>query len=133
MIEVDIVTPVRKLYEGVRANSVRLPSAQGELLVLPGHTELLALLGTGLLSIFLDGNERRFSVSAGFAEVRKDRVLVLAETCEEADDIDVERARKAQKRAEELLGAASTEEEFKKYQFKLQRALVRQQVAGRHS
>ena len=77
MIEVDIVTPVRKLYEGVRATSVRLPSAQGELLVLPGHTELLALLGTGLLSIFRDGNERRFSVSAGFAEVRKDRILVL--------------------------------------------------------
>jgi F-type H+-transporting ATPase subunit epsilon len=126
MIEVDIVTPVRKLVEGARATSVRLPAADGQLEILPGHTELLTVLGTGVLVLVSDGVERRFAISYGFAEIRKDRVVILAETSEESKDIDLERARGAQKRAESALVSVLTPEHFRKQELKLQRSLARQ-------
>lgn len=130
MIQVDVVTPTRKLVEGATVANVRLPSSKGELTILPGHTQLLTLLGTGILAFTEDGRERRFAVSYGFAEVSHNRVLVLAETAEEQSEIDTSRAKSAQKRAEEHLVGTMTPEEFKKQQLKLQRALIRQQVAG---
>ena len=128
MIEVDIVTPTRKLIEGAKVASLRMPGANGEMLILPGHTEMLTLLGTGVLSLTQDGAERKFAISYGFAEIRNDKVLVLAETCEEGKDIDVNRAKKAQKEAEEILSAVLTREDFRKYELKVQRSLVRQQA-----
>lgn len=129
MIEVDIVTATQKLVEGAQATSVKLPAAKGEIEILPGHTDLLTVLGTGVLSIVADGHERKFAVSYGFAEVRKDRVIVLAETAEEAKGIDRARAAAAQKKAEDVLGSVLTEEKFRKHQLKLQRSLIRQQIA----
>ena len=129
MIKVDIVTPSRKLVEGAMASSVKLPAHKGEIGVLPGHTELLTMLSTGILSLSVDGRERKFALSHGFAEVREDRVWVLAETVEESKEIDRERAKKAQKNAESLLHSTLTPEQFKKHQLKLQRALIRQQAA----
>ncbi len=79
MIEVDIVTPAKRLVDGAKSPSVKLPGADGQLEILPGHTELLALLGKGEISFQEDGRPRQFQVSGGFAEVRQDRVLILAE------------------------------------------------------
>ena len=130
MIEVDIVTPTRKLVEGAKANTVKVPTAVGQIEVLPGHTELVTLLDTGELMLVSDGQVRRFAISYGFAEIRKDRVIILAETAEESREIDKQRAIAAQKRAEQALGAVLTEDHFKKQQLKLQRAIIRQHVAG---
>src|SRR5688500_15535082 len=105
MIEVDIVTPTRKLVEGAKATSVKLPTVKGQAEILPGHTEMVTLLETGELSVVSDGKERKFAVSYGFAEVRKDKVLVLAETVEEAKEINLERAKTAQQKAQEALNA----------------------------
>ena len=129
MIRVDIVTPSRKLVEGAMAQRVTLPAIKGEIEVLPGHTELLTLLTTGALVLFSDGRQTKFAVSHGFVEIRDDRVRVLAETAEEAKEIDRTRAAKAQKNAEQALSAVLEEGQFRKYQLKLQRAVVRQQVA----
>ena len=129
MIVVDIVTPTRKLVEGARVNSLVLPGAKGELTVLPGHTELLTVLGTGLLAFSEGGTERKFAVSSGFAEVRHDKVLVLAEVAESSKDIDVERAKAAGKRAQEALTGNLTEAQFHKQQLKLLRAIARQKIA----
>ena len=129
MILVDIVTPTKKLVDGAKVDSVTLPGARGDLQVLTGHTELLTLLSTGVLSFAQDGKERKFAVSYGFAEIRNDKVIVLAETAEESTDIDKERATKAKKKAEELLAATLEEGHFKKYQLKLQRAIVRQHIS----
>jgi F-type H+-transporting ATPase subunit epsilon len=129
---VDIVTPLRNVVVGVEVNSLKLPAIDGEIQILSAHTELLTILGTGPLSFVQDGRERVFAVSYGFAEVRKDKILVLAESAEEAKEIDRERAKVAEKRAQEaLLGTLSTSD-FKKHSLKLQRALVRQQVASHH-
>ncbi len=130
MIEVDIVTPSRRILEGARVERVTLPTASGAVTVLPGHTELVTLLSTGVLTLPSTGGERRFVVSYGFSIVRKDKVIVLAETCEEAGEVDAARAKEAQKRAEKALGGVLTESELRKQQLKLQRALIRQQVIG---
>ena len=63
---VDVVTPLRKLVEGVQVKGLKLPSAKGELTILPGHAEMLTLLDTGVMSFLHDGAERKFAVSYGF-------------------------------------------------------------------
>ncbi len=129
MIVVDLVTPVRKLVEGATTAAVKLPGEKGEMEILPGHTEMLTLLKAGILSFQSDGVQRVFAISFGFAEVRDDKVIICAETAEEASEIDKDRAVKAQKKAEEALSSVLTEEHFNKYQLKLERSLIRQSVA----
>lgn len=129
MIEVDIVTPTRQLVRGAKANAVVLPATDGEIEILPMHRDLLTSLGTGILTIVEDGRERKFAISYGFAEIRNDKVIVLAETAEESIEIDADRANRSRKRAEEILGGVLTREEFAKQERKLQRALIRQHIA----
>lgn len=129
MIEIDIVTPSRKLVVGAKTAELKLPSSKGQLTVLPGHTDLLTILGVGELSFKEDGVDRRFAISYGFAEIRNDKVLVLAETAEESVEIDKDRAKTAQKKAETALSGVLEEGQFNKLQLKLQRAVVRQNVA----
>jgi len=129
MIELDVVTPTRRIVVGAQVPAVRLPAADGQIEILPGHTELVTLLGTGELAFGQGEAQRKFAVSYGFAEVRGDKVIVLAETCEESTEIDQKRAKEALKRAETALGGAMTPEEFRKQEGKLRRAIVRQQVA----
>ena len=130
MIELDVATPSRQVLQGVKINSIKLPAYLGEMEVLPGHTELLTLLGTGVMSFNTDGQTQNFAISYGFAEISQDRILVLAETCEEAGEIDLDRAKKAQTRAEEALSSTLTRKEFSKFEHKLQRALIRQQTSA---
>lgn len=126
---IDIVTPTKRLVEGALAESVILPGTRGQLQVLPGHADMLAMLGTGVLKLITDGGTRTFAISYGFADISKGKVTVLAETAEEANEIDKSRAVAAQKKAEEALAHTLTDENLKKYQLKLQRAVVRQQVS----
>jgi len=129
-VKVSIVTPQRKLVEDVEATDVTFQAAKGQLQILPGHTELLTTLDTGLLSFVSGGEKRRFAVSYGFAEVKDDHVLFLAETCEESSEIDVDRAKEAQRLAWKYLTEGITDpEEFKKIQLKHERAVLRQEVA----
>jgi F-type H+-transporting ATPase subunit epsilon len=128
MIEVDIVTPTKKLSVGVKANSVTLPTAMGEIQVLPGHEELITLLSVGVMRVETDKEEEKYVVSYGFAVVRNDKLLVLAETCEPASEINLERAKKAQLTSEKALEEVLTGENLRKYQLKLQRSIIRQQA-----
>lgn len=128
MITLDIVTPYRRLLNAVTVDALVVPGHRGELKIMPGHADMLTLLNTGVLSFHQDGSQRKFALSFGFLDIRWDRALVLAETCEESTEIDLHRAKAAQKKAEEALSAALTEEKFKKYQLKLQRSLIRQHI-----
>lgn len=129
MLEVDIVTPTRRLVVGAHTPAAYIPGANGTLKILPGHADLLTTLGAGILSFAEDGVEKKFAVSYGFAEVKNNKVTVLAETCEPADEIDVERAHKAQTKAQQALAGNLTQADFQKQQLKVQRALIRQQVS----
>lgn len=128
-ITVDIVTPSRKLLVGEVADAVTLPTATGEIMVLPGHTELVTILDAGGVYLQRGNEQRKFAVSYGFGVVRDNKVTILAETCEQAHEIDRERAEMAEKKALEYLLETPEEAILEKYQLKLKRSRVRQQLS----
>ncbi len=129
-IQLDIVTPERGVVSEA-VDELVLPGSEGYLGVRPGHAPLLTTLTVGAIE-YRKGKERSFlSVSWGFAEVLPDRVAILAETAEKAEEIDVERARRAQERAENRLRRPDPDTDFRRAQVALQKALIRQQVAAK--
>ncbi|HEY4709232.1 MAG TPA: F0F1 ATP synthase subunit epsilon [Candidatus Acidoferrales bacterium] len=130
-IELQIVTPERHVLQET-VQSVEIPGKEGYLGVLPGHAPLITELGVGILA-YRKGSENRFlTVINGYAEVLPDRVIVLAEISERAEEIDVGRSRAAHDRAQaELAKAGMGSEEWQREKLALDRALVRMQAAGR--
>ena len=110
---------------------VTVPGLGGELGILPGHTPLVSQLQTGVLSYTNGGNTQQLHVSGGFIEVKDDVVSVLAEIAERPEEIDAARARLAREHVEKQLTAwTGTEEDFEHAQAKLERSVVRLQLAG---
>ncbi len=127
---VQIVTPERLVVE-TRAQELQIPGKNGYLGILPGHAPLITELAVGEIS-YRDGQKTgRVAVAWGFAEVLPDKVTILAETAEKAEDIDVARAERARQRAEERLTKAGAELDYARCQVALQRAEVRLQVAAK--
>jgi F-type H+-transporting ATPase subunit epsilon len=133
-IELNVVTPERQLLRASVAE-VTLPGADGYLGILPGHAPLITELGVGELSYRAKGESTPvvLAVVRGFAEVLQSRVSVLAETAERAEEIDLERAEAALKRAEKRLTAAGNSEvDWDRASVALQRALIRISVARKY-
>ena len=129
-IELQIVTPdSRVVAESV--DEVVLPGVEGYLGVRPGHAPLLTRLQVGQLSYRVDGTERLMSVSGGYAEVLRSGVIVLAETAEPADRIDVDRAKASRERAEQRIEAKATDTDFRRAEVAVQRAINRIDTATR--
>ncbi len=125
----EIVTPDRALVTD-QVDEVVAPAAEGYLGVLPGHTPLLATLSAGELW-FRKGSQKFFlAIIGGFLEVLPDKVTVLAQIAERAEDIDVPRAQRAKARAEERLAKPAGETDVARAQASLLRATVRLQVAA---
>ena len=91
-IQLEVVTPERAVL-AEEVDAVKLPGTNGELGVLPGHVPLLTRLDIGEMVVHASGDQRKFFVVRGFAEILGDRVRVLAQECEGVDEIDVEKAR----------------------------------------
>jgi F-type H+-transporting ATPase subunit epsilon len=129
-IRLELVTPERLLLSE-EVDEVVLPGYEGEFGVLPGHTQFLAILNIGMMWNRKGSAMIKIALGGGFAEVNQDRVVVMADTAERADEIDVERARLARDRAEALLKELSLDDEtYAKAYAELQRALVRMAAAG---
>ena len=128
-IQLEVVTPERRvLAEAV--DSVTVPGMNGELGILPGHTPLISQLQTGVLSYSKNGATERLHVSGGFVEVNADRVSVLAEIAARPEEIDAARARLAREHAEKTLSSfTGTEEDFETARARLERSVVRLQLA----
>ncbi len=130
-LELQIVTPDRLVGRDL-VSAVTMPGKTGYLGILPGHAPLLTELVAGELTYSRDGTEHHFAVCWGFAEVLPDRVIVLAQTAERAEEIDLERAERAKARAEERLKKVSdTEIDFERARAALARALARVEAARR--
>ena len=129
-LTLDIVTPDRPiLHEEV--DEVEIPGEEGYLGVLPGHTPLLAALQVGQLW-YRKGEEKTYlSIAFGFVEILPDRVTILAQIGERADQIDQERAEAARKRAQDRLSKPMPEMDFERARIAMMKALVRLQVASR--
>ena len=131
-INLEVVTPDKSVVSD-EAQIVVAPGEYGEFGVLIGHTSFLTTLKVGMLRYKDQGGaERVVFVNGGFAEVMLNTVTVLAESAERRKDIDVERARAAEKRAEERLAEASRkgDVDFQRAQAALQRAIARLKIAG---
>ena len=129
-LTLEIVTPDRSVVTE-RVDEVEIPGAEGYFGVLPGHTPLLATLKVGELW-FRKGTEKYYlSIAFGFAEVLPDRVTILAELAERADEIDVARAEAAKRRAEERIAKPSPDMDFERARLALLKSLVRLQVSTR--
>jgi F-type H+-transporting ATPase subunit epsilon len=132
-IELTVVTPERELLRETVVE-VTIPGLEGELGILPGHAPLMTELGIGELS-YRTGTSSQpisFCVVRGFAEVLPDRVTVLAETAERAEEIDLARAEAALARAEKRMGSGDTNIDWDRATVSLQRALIRIQIARKH-
>ncbi len=130
-IELQVVTPERQMVRE-EVHEVQVPGRNGYLGILPGHAPLLSELQTGELSYRKGTRWSYLSIFWGFVEVLPGRVTILAETGERGEEIDVARARQAQKRSEERLQhVGDPKVDFNRAQVALQRALIRLQVAGK--
>ena len=130
-LTLEIATPTR-LVVTETVDEVVAPGSEGYFGVLPGHAPFLTTLGIGELTYRIGNEERHLAVSGGFAEVRNDKVIVLADTAERPQEIDRPRAERARERAEQRVSARTQEEvDFVRAQCALARAIMRLQVAGR--
>jgi F-type H+-transporting ATPase subunit epsilon len=128
--QLEIVTPEKMVVRDT-VEEVQIPGRNGYIGVLPGHAPLITELGAGEITYRSGEQLRRFCLAWGFAEVVPNRVTVLAETVEPAEQIDVPRAEKDLFKAEESLQSAQTQQEFAQLQGKIRRAQARIDVAQR--
>jgi F-type H+-transporting ATPase subunit epsilon len=131
-IELEVVTPERHVLDEM-VESIEMPGKDGYLGILPGHAPLLTELGIGILTYHKGAEIRRLTVVNGYAEVLPDRVIVLAEVSERAEEIDAQRARTAADRAQAELAKAAglPEADWQAAAAALERALVRVDVASK--
>jgi F-type H+-transporting ATPase subunit epsilon len=129
-LRLDIVTPDHSVVVD-HVDEVQIPGTEGYLGVLPGHTPLLTTLQVGELW-YRKGSEKFYlSIAFGFAEILPDRVTVLAQVAERAEEIDIDRAEQARRRAEERLARPALEMDFERARIALMKSLIRLQVASR--
>jgi F-type H+-transporting ATPase subunit epsilon len=132
-LHLEILTIERKLFDE-HVSMVIAPGSEGVLGILPSHTPLLTALTFGELQIRRDGQEDEFfAIGGGFMEVQPNHVIVLADSAEYAEDIDLTRAEAARQRAEEMLVQARSREEldFARAETALRRSVIRIKVAQR--
>ncbi len=128
-LTVEITTPDRQVLQLEGVDEVIAPGAEGQFAVLPKHAAFMTMLGPGELILKRGSDETPFAVTGGYFEVRNDRVIVLADAAERADEIDVERAEAARRRAEERLRTREATVDLAKAEAALRRALIRLRVA----
>lgn len=132
-IRLDIVTPDH-LVAHDSVTEVTIPGKDGYLGILPGHAPLLTQVVPGEMEYTCGGSKQILVVTAGFAEVLGDRVRILVDAAERAEEIDVPRAERAKDRAEELLQHAdSTDPDAEAAREALRRAIARLETAHKHS
>ncbi len=127
-LKLDVVTAERIVYSE-DVDIVIAPGMEGQLGILPHHAPLMTILQAGELVVRRGGEEDTLAISGGFLEVRPDRVIVLADSAERAEEIDTERAEAAKKRAEQRLTEKTAETDVARIEASLRRAMARLTVA----
>tara|TARA_B100000029_G_scaffold514776_2_gene618959 strand:+ start:7063 stop:7506 length:444 start_codon:yes stop_codon:yes gene_type:complete len=130
-LSVEIITAEEIVQTEENLDVLIVPGSEGQLAILPRHAPLMTTLDYGELIFRRGTNETSFAIGGGFLEVHSDKVTVLADVAENADEIDAERAEEARKRAEERLqnpDADQTSVDLARAQASLQRALLRLNV-----
>ncbi|MEA1959431.1 MAG: F0F1 ATP synthase subunit epsilon [Chloroflexota bacterium] len=129
-LKFEIVIAERVVYSE-DVDVVVAPGSEGELGILPSHSPLITSLQPGVLTVRHDGQEVEIFVNGGFLEVKQDKVTVLADVAERAEEIDIARAEEAKRQAEEKLRQPSTEIDIAAAEAALHRSMMRLKVAER--
>jgi len=130
-IRLEIVTPERVIYSD-EVDVVIAPGVEGQLGILPHHAPLITMLQAGELRVRKNGDETCIAIYGGFLEVRPDRVIVLADAAERAEEIDVAQAEEAKRRAEQqMANRVASEVDKAQAEAALRRSLVQLKVAER--
>jgi F-type H+-transporting ATPase subunit epsilon len=108
-LKLEIVTLEQVIFSG-KISSVTAPGAIGELCILPGHCPLVTMLLPGELRINQDGRETSLVIGGGFLEVKPDRIIILADAAERSEQIDIQKAEEAKRRAEQKLNGGQLPE-----------------------
>ncbi len=124
MFELKIIEPDGMFYEG-QASFLEFTSVTGEMGVYANHIPLTTILAPGVMKIHSDGQVKKAAVMGGFIEIQKDRITVMAEDANWPEEIDVERAKAAKKRAEERLQKKETGLDVTRAEAALKRAMAR--------
>ncbi|NOZ06622.1 MAG: F0F1 ATP synthase subunit epsilon [Chloroflexi bacterium] len=132
-LSLDIVTIERAVYSADDVDMVTAPGIEGEMGILPRHAPILTALKEGELRIKRGDQEEPFAIGGGYIEVRPDRVIVLADSAEHVDEIDLERAEAARERAEKMLREGAPPEGVSRAALEsaLRRSRVRLKIARR--
>ncbi|HXH21462.1 MAG TPA: F0F1 ATP synthase subunit epsilon [Dehalococcoidia bacterium] len=130
-LKLQIVTPERVVFEESGVDSVTLPGSEGELTILPRHAPLMTALRPGALTFRRGGVETDVALSGGFLEVRDNKVIVLADTAERSDEIDIARAEEARRRAAARLATREDTIDVARAMAALERATARLKVIER--
>lgn len=128
IFELKIIEPDGMFYEG-EASFLEFATVMGEMGVYANHIPLTTILAPGVVKIHQDGQVKKAAVMGGFVEIQKDRITVMAENAEWPEEIDVERAKAAKKRAEERLQNKSENIDMVRAEAALKRAMARISVA----
>ncbi len=128
-LSVHVVTAEREVYTEDGVDEVIAPGIQGELTVLPSHAPLLTMIKPGILRLVKGSDETDVAITGGFLEVKDDRVTILADAAERAEEIDTVRAEEARRRAERTLEERGDTEELVAAAASLQRSLLRLRAA----
>lgn len=131
-LQCEIVTQERTVFSA-EVDTVNLPTPEGRMGVLPNHMVMLTTLGFGEVMVRRGGEEEYFAIGGGFAEILPDRVTLLADSAEQVDEIDVERAQRARERAEQAMreGIPEDSERYAQIEASLRRAQVRIEISRR--
>jgi F-type H+-transporting ATPase subunit epsilon len=132
-LELEVVTIEREVYTADDVDMVIAPGEDGVMGVMPRHEPMVVNLREGLLEIVRGDEREHLAIGGGFMEVHATKVIVMADVAERADEIDVERAERARKRAEKTLAEAPDRIEARKALADMRRASVRIKVARRRT
>jgi F-type H+-transporting ATPase subunit epsilon len=130
-LSVDVITAERVVFSDTDIDTVVAPGAQGELAILPSHAPLITTLAPGVLRLRKGSEETDIVVTGGFLEISENKVVILAEAAEKAEEIDVARAQEARARAEKALAARESVMDVARAEAELRRSLMRLKVAER--
>jgi F-type H+-transporting ATPase subunit epsilon len=127
-MQFEIVTAERQVYSD-EVDIVVAPGSEGQLAILPHHAALITTLQPGELTVRRGGNEVNLVISGGFLDVNDDKVIILADTAERIEEIDVARAEQARLRAEQRLRDSRNEIDVARAEAALRRSLVRLRIS----
>ncbi len=129
LFQLNIISPERVFYEG-KAKMVELTTSEGEVGIYKNHIPMTLLIVPGIVTITEESGKKLAAIHSGFMEVLPDKVTIMAEVAEWPEEIDINRAREAQVRAERRLQRKDPMLNLNRAEMALRKALVRQELAG---